>query len=124
MHSKQQQQHHFQMRYKIFPVFSFSFSFCQIEIQKRQNHHERRKLFGQNQKKKKNLTFSKKRKNHIFLFSVPPQATKRIFLFAHLKCMTEVEKKEKESFSLSPTFIFNKWILLRYCETSLNQDFK
>ncbi len=53
MHSKQQQQqHHFQMRYKIFPVFSFSFSFCQIEIQKRQNHHRRRKLFGQNQKKK------------------------------------------------------------------------
>jgi hypothetical protein len=55
MHSKQQQQQHFQKRFKTFPVFGFSFSFCQIEIQKRQNHHERRKLFGQNQKKKKKI---------------------------------------------------------------------
>jgi hypothetical protein len=68
MHSKQQQQRHFQKRFKTFPVFGFSFSFCQIEIQKRQNHHERRKLFGQNQKKKKKSDIFKKKKESHFSF--------------------------------------------------------
>jgi hypothetical protein len=72
--------------------------------------------------KSRNLTFSNKKGETSpgrlpFLSHEEPRG-REVFLFSHLKCMTEVEKR---IFSLHP-FIFNKRLLLTYRQTRSNKD--